>query len=119
MTDPLAEVVTLLKPGARFSKVVSGAGCWGVRRSEVGQPFYCVVLEGSCRLAVDGLTPIVLDAGDFVLIPAAYDFTMSSLAPVTSKDFDIAPVALAPGEFRVGTQSGPSDVRLLVGHLVF
>jgi AraC-like DNA-binding protein len=119
MIDPLAEVVTLLQPGARFSKVVNGAGRWGVRRSEVGQPFYCVVLDGACRLAVDGLQPIVLNEGDFVLIPAAYDFTMSSVEPVTSKEFDTAPVALPDGEFRVGIQSGPPDVRLLVGHLIF
>ncbi|MFC0400670.1 AraC family transcriptional regulator [Paraburkholderia rhizosphaerae] len=119
MTDPLAEVVTLLQPGARFSKVVNGAGSWGVRRSEVGQPFYCVILEGSCRLAVDTQKAIALEEGDFVLIPAANDFTMSSLVPVKLKDFDTAPVALSPGEFRVGVQSGPPDVRLLVGHFAF
>lgn len=119
MTDPLAEVVTLLQPGARYSKVVIGAGAWGVRRSEVGQPFYCVILEGSCRLAVDGLEPIVLADGDFVLIPAAYHFTMSSLEPTTTHAFDTAPVLLASGEFRVGLQSGPPEVRLLVGHFVF
>jgi len=67
----------------------------------------------------DGLEPIALDEGDFVLIPAAYDFTMSSLEPITSKDFDVAPVALSRGEFRVGLQSGAPEVRLLVGHFVF
>jgi AraC-like DNA-binding protein len=119
MSDPLAEVVTLLQPGARFSKVVNGAGSWGVRRSEIGQPFYCVILEGSCRLAVDGQKPIALEEGDFVLIPAAYDFTMSSLKRATSKDFDAAPVQLSAGEFGIGVQSGPPDVRLLVGHFAF
>jgi AraC-like DNA-binding protein len=119
MTDPLAEVVTLLQPGARYSKVVIGAGAWGVRRSEVGQPFYCVILEGSCRLAVDGLEPIVLADGDFVLIPAAYHFTMSSLEPTTTQHLETAPVLLSAGEFRVGLQSGPPEVRLLVGHFVF
>ncbi|WP_323503395.1 cupin domain-containing protein, partial [Undibacterium sp. CCC2.1] len=54
MTDPLTEVVTLLQPQAAFSKVVSGAGPWRVRRSEDGQPFYSVILNGSCHLAVDG-----------------------------------------------------------------
>jgi len=119
MIDPLAEVVTLLQPRARFAKVVNGAGSWGVRRSEVGQPFYCVILEGSCRLAVDGPKPIALNEGDFVLIPAAYDFTMSSIEPTTSKAFDMAPVAVSAAEFRVGVQSGPPDVRLLVGHFTF
>ena len=34
MGDPLTEVVTLLQPSAQFSKLVSGAGAWSVRRSE-------------------------------------------------------------------------------------
>jgi AraC-like DNA-binding protein len=119
MVDPLAEVVTLLQPGAPFSKVVSGAGAWRVRRSEAGRPFYCVILDGSCRLAVDGPDPITLQTGDFVLIPAAYDFTMSSLEPVTLEDSNTSPVALLDGEFRLGIQSGPPDIRLLVGYCVF
>jgi uncharacterized cupin superfamily protein len=77
MVDPFAEVVTLLQPGAMLSKVVSGAGPWRVRRSEAGRPFYCVIVDGSCHLAVDGREPITLEEGDFVLIPSAYDFTMS------------------------------------------
>jgi AraC-like DNA-binding protein len=119
MIDPLAEVVTLLQPQAPFSKFVGGAGPWRVRRAEAGQPFYCVILDGSCRLAVDGREPITLQAGDFVLIPSAYGFTMSSLAPTTSEDVDTVPVAQLHGEFRLGVQSGPPDVLLLVGHCVF
>lgn len=119
MVDPLAEVVTLLQPGAPFSKVVSGSGPWRVRRTEAGQPFYCVILDGACRLAVDGDETITLPAGDFVLIPAAYGFAMSSLEPPTSDRTDSSPVALLHGEFRLGIQGGPPDVRLLVGHCVF
>ena len=119
MIDPLAEVVTLLQPGASFSKIVNGAGPWRVRRSEAGRPFYCVILEGSCRLAVDGHEPITLQAGDFVLIPSAHGFAMSSLDPATSEDTETSPVALLDGEFRLGIQSGPPDVRLLIGYCVF
>ncbi len=119
MVDPLAEVVTLLQPGAPFSKVVSGAGPWRVRRSEAGRPFYCVILDGSCRLAVHGREPITLQKGDFVLIPSAYDFTVSSLEPAPSGDIDTSPVALLRGEFRLGIQSDPPDVRMLVGYCVF
>ena len=119
MVDPLAEVVALLQPGAQFSKVVTGAGPWRVRRSEAGQPFYCVILEGSCRLAVDGHEPITLQEGDFVLIPSAYGFTMSSLDPATSDDLVTTPVALLDGEFRLGIQSSAPDVLLLLGNCVF
>jgi AraC-like DNA-binding protein len=119
MIDPLAEVVTLLQPGAPFSKLVSGAGPWRVRRTETGRPFYCVIFEGSCRLAVDGREPITLQEGDFVLIPAVYGFAMSSLEPPPSEDSHAPPVALPHGEFRHGTQGGPPDVRLLIGYCVF
>lgn len=118
MVDPLAEVVTLLQPGAPLSKVVGGAGPWRVRRSEAGRPFYCVILEGSCHLAVDGHEPITLQAGDFVLIPSAYHFTVSSLGSI-SEATDTSPVALPDGEFRLGNQSGPPDIRLLIGYCVF
>jgi len=119
MIDPLAEVVSLLQPGAPFSKVVSGAGPWRVRRSEAGQPFYCVILDGSCRLQVDAHEPIGLQQGDFVLIPSAYGFMMSSLDQATTEDFETVPVARLDGEYRLGDQSRPPDVLLLVGNCVF
>ncbi len=79
MTDPLAEVVMLLRPATRFYKHVVGAGGWQVERSDAGEPFYCAVIEGTCRLALDGSEGIVLQAGDFVLVPAAHGVAMSSL----------------------------------------
>jgi AraC-like DNA-binding protein len=119
MVDPLAEVVTLLQPGARFSKLVVGAGPWHIRRSDAGQPFYCVVLEGACRLVADGHEAITLRSGDFILIPAAYGVAMSSLAPPSADAPETLPVALATGECRIGDQDGPPDLRMLVGHCSF
>ncbi|MFB9242604.1 AraC family transcriptional regulator [Massilia antarctica] len=119
MVDPLAEVVTLLQPRAPFSKVVSGAGRWRVRRAGSGQPFYCVLLDGACRLEVDGRAPVDLVQGDFVLIASVSGFTMSSMTPPTVSDADTTPVALLHGEFRLGAQGEPPDVLLLVGHCVF
>jgi AraC-like DNA-binding protein len=119
MVDPLAEVVTLLQPGAGFTKAVVGAGPWHISRSDVGQPFYCVVLEGACRLVVDGHDPIELRPDDFILIPAAYGVAMSSLAPPAEEAPESLPVALATGEFRIGDQDGPTDLRMLGGHCSF
>lgn len=118
MVDPLAEVVTLLQPAARFSKHVVGAGPWQIRRSDAGQPFYCVVLEGGCRLAPDGHEPIALQTGDFVLIPAAFGVAMSSLEPPAGAANSM-PVALGEGLFRIGAQEGPTDLRILAGHCSF
>ncbi|QEA14361.1 AraC family transcriptional regulator [Comamonas flocculans] len=118
MIDPLAEVVTMLQPSAPFSKVVSGAGAWRVRRTEPGRTFYCVILQGACRLLASGHEPIVLQEGDFILIPSAHGFSMSSLEP-PPEQIDALPVALPNGEFRLGVPNGPPEVRYLVGYCVF
>jgi AraC-like DNA-binding protein len=119
MIDPLAEVVTLLQPGARFSKLVHGASPWRVNRSDAGQPFYCVILEGGCRMAIDGHEPIELQSGDFVLIPAAYGVAMSSLEAAPSGVETLAPTPLGNGEFRIGAPENTIDARMMVGHCSF
>ena len=118
MIDPVAEIVTLLQPAAKLSKTVSGAGQWRFRRTDVGQPFYCVVLEGACRLAVSGRASILLAPGDFVLIPAAHDFTFSSVEPPASGRIT-EPTLRDGGEVRLGMLEGLPDVVFLVGHCAF
>ena len=88
MGDPLSEVVALLQPRTVFSKRISGAGRWAVRYAAFGQPSFCAVLEGRCRLAVDGHPPLTLEAGDFLLLPATPGFTMSGFEPATPVDID-------------------------------
>ena len=117
--DPLADVVTLLQPAAPFSKLVTGAGGWAIRRTEFGQPFYCALLDGSSRLLADGHEPVTLQAGDFILIPSAQTFTATSLEPATSLLVDEPPIQLPNGEFRLGTPTGLPDVRMLIGYCTF
>jgi AraC-like DNA-binding protein len=117
--DPLADVVTLLQPAAPFSKLLTGAGGWAIRRTEFGQPFYCALLDGSCRLLADGHEPVTLQAGDFILIPSAQTFTATSLEPATSMLVDEPPIQLPNGEFRLGNPTGLPDVRMLIGYCTF
>lgn len=119
MRDPLADVIALLRPRAVFSKGISGAGRWGVRYSAFGQPSFCAVLAGSCRLAVDRAAPLTLEAGDFVLLPATPAFTLSGFEPVDPERIDPRKAALASGEVRHGTRGGRPDVRLLGGYFDF
>lgn len=118
MIDPLAEVVRLLQPSAPFSKLVSAYGRWQVRRAESGGPFYCALLEGTSRLVVADRDAILLEEGDFVLVPSAFDFTSSSLEPPKGRR-DSAHVVLPGGEVRFGEGDGRPDVRMLVGHCQF
>lgn len=118
MIDPLAEIVTLLQPSLLFSKTLVGAGSWRIAPPDSGQPFYGVILEGACRLSVAGRDPINGEAGNFVLIPVADRLRVSSLeAPAQNDDSPV--VALGDGEFRVGASSGPTDLRMLIGHCSF
>lgn len=118
MSDPLSQVVTLLQPEAAFSKVVSGAGRWRVHRTEVGRPFYCVILEGATRLTVEGRDPLTLKANDFVLIPAAQNFVMSSLDS-SGDDLETTPTPLSAGEFRVGAPDVAADMQMMIGYCKF
>ena len=124
MIDPLAEVVSLLQPRAPFSKLVVASAPWAVRRTETGRPFYFVVLEGRCRLTVDGpahTETITLNEGDFALIPAARRFATSSLdrQPPHEGETVTTPIVPIPGGARVGDPQGAVDVRMLVGNCEF
>jgi AraC-like DNA-binding protein len=119
MSDPLSEVITLLRPRAVFSKSISGAGRWGVRYSAFDAPSFAVVLEGRCRLAVDGHRPLTLEAGDFVLLPATPGFTMSGFEPVKPERIDPKVAPTPTGDVRHGRRGGRPDVRLLGGWFVF
>ena len=54
MIDPLAEVVTLLQPSTRYSKLVHGASPWRISRTVAGEPFYCAVrMAGAASRSTD------------------------------------------------------------------
>jgi AraC-like DNA-binding protein len=116
--DPLAEVVTLLQPAARFSKLVECAGAWRIQRRGTGEPFYGAILEGRCRMAIDGQPPLTLHAGDFVLVPAMHDLISESLeAPPPG--VTTPPKEIREGHFRVGRKDIAADLRMRIGHCAF
>jgi AraC-like DNA-binding protein len=116
MPDPLSEVVSLLRPGTAYSKVLTGSGAWTVRQPYAGHPFFCAALEGTCHLAFDGQPRIVLQEGDFVLMPDNPGFTMSS---ASAEQADESGAVHVPGHLQVGEQDGPTDVRLMGGYFHF
>lgn len=119
MVDPLSEIIILLRPRAVFTKGITGAGRWGVRYSDFGHPSFCTVIEGDCRLAVDGQDALTLTAGDFVLLPTTPGFTLSGFEPVQPAIVDPRLTPSPEGEIRHGTPDGAPSVRLLGGYFVF
>lgn len=76
--DPVSDVIALLRPHAVFSKPITGRGRWGVSYPAYGLPGFSIVLAGRCWLAVDKDEPLLLEGGDFVLLPASPAFSMFS-----------------------------------------
>lgn len=119
MSDPLSDVVRLLRPHAVFANRISGKGDWAVRYTKYGQPSFCIMLDGSCRLAVDGCEPVTLSAGDFVLLPTTPAFTLSSFAATSLTHYDPRDVAGRTRELRYGERGARPDMRSLGGSFEF
>jgi len=114
-SDPLAAIISLLRPRTVLSKVVSGAGRWSIRKARYADPAFCLLLQGSCFLVPDGVGPLELGEGDFVLLPETPGFTLAS-------DLDLRPTPLAfdhSRETRHGAEAGPATMRMLGGYFRF
>ena len=119
MADPLEQIIQLLRPRAVFSKGISGAGGWAVRYAAFGHPGFCAMTLGTCLLAVDGEAPILVEEGDFVLLPATPAFTMSSLEAVPGRKVEAGRMPGPGAEVRHGRQDGPPDMRQFGGYFTF
>lgn len=120
MRDPLSDVIALLKPRTVFSKGISGAGRWAVRYASFGQPGFCAITKGRCRFAIDGEEPVILEEGDFLLLPATPAFTMGSIEPAPPVSIDPQTMVSAPdGEKRHGRPDGEPDMRQFGGYFSF
>lgn len=114
-TDPLAAIISLLRPQTVFSKIVSGAGAWSIRYTRHEDPAFCIVLEGACFLDVDGVGKIELREGDFLLLPETPGFTMAS-------DLRLAPRLVTSDktrERRHGASEERTTMRMLGGYFRF
>lgn len=113
--DPLAAVVSLLRPRMAAAKLIGGAGRWAVRYHAAGSAGFGLVLSGEANLAVDSAPAVRLREGDFVLIPLGSGFVMSS-------DPTVAPVLIDPEatadliELRHGERDGEPTFRMLGGY---
>src|SRR5690606_7182708 len=119
MGDPQSQFVGLLHPRAVFANVISGKGEWAVRFAAYGQPGFCIVLEGGCRLAVQGHAPVAIEAGDFILLPTTPAFTLSSGDEVRPLPLDPAELPSDGSEVRYGEPGDAPGMRSLGGTFAF
>jgi AraC-like DNA-binding protein len=95
MTDPLSDVLSLLKPRSYVSAGFDAGGDWAIRFPQnVGIKCYAVV-SGTCWLIVDDVAePICLKAGDCFLLPGGRVHSLASdpaMTPVASDTVFKAP----------------------------
>lgn len=114
-TDPLAAIISLLRPQTVLSKIVSGAGEWSIRKPRYEDPAFCLLLEGSCFLDADGVGALELKEGDFVLLPEMPSFTLASDLGISPTLLDLDPAR----ETHYGIESGPVTMRMLGGYFRF
>jgi AraC-like DNA-binding protein len=112
--EPLADVISLLRPRAAGTKVIQGAGRWAVRRSRMDFAGFGLVLIGECWLAVDGYKPVRLATGDFVLMPASRAFTIAS--DLGCEVVSLGVLACQAGEVRYGDPDLEADFKQLGGY---
>jgi len=119
MSDPVAEIISLLKPNMPFSKLIEAAGSWRVKRSNLNKVYYCMFLEGKGSLEVDGNEPVNLKGGDFVLVPNAVNITMSSTHPVPPKSLVTEPKLREDGVIVLGDSDQKLTDKMLIGYCLF
>ncbi|MDZ4270633.1 MAG: AraC family transcriptional regulator [Mycobacterium sp.] len=111
----MEELMSLLRPEAVLSKIVAGGGDWSVRKPRYGDPAFCLMLQGSCVLEPEGLAPIDLGDGDFLLFPETPGFTLGA-----GRDMEPTFAALDHArQTRHGSESEPVSMRMLGGYFRF
>lgn len=112
VSDPLAVIISLLRPQTVFAKLISGAGQWSIRKPPYHDPAFCLLLSGSCFLDLDGVGTLELHEGDFVLLPSMPAFTLAS-------DLSISPTFLDLDSPETHHGTGPLTMRMVGGYFRF
>jgi AraC-like DNA-binding protein len=86
-TDPLSNVLSLLRPRGYMSGGVDAGGDWAFAFAQ-DEIFRCFALvSGQCWLSMEGVTDALrLEAGDFVVLPHGLPFRLASDLTVASVD---------------------------------
>ncbi|NGZ83384.1 AraC family transcriptional regulator [Duganella aceris] len=117
MTDPLSDVLALLRPRSYVSAGFDAGGAWSVGfPHNVGIKCYAVV-SGACWLVVDGVAdPIALKGGDCFLLPGGRTFRLASdpALPATAS----TEIFGAPRIGNVVTLNGGGDLFLVGSRFV-
>jgi AraC-like DNA-binding protein len=101
--DLLSDAIAAMRTGRPHSARTRRSGPWAVRHPPFAGAGFHVVLQGTCRLSLDGAAPITLGAGDAVFLPhgSAHELaagpqvtpSVGALPALVSRDDAAAPAA--------------------------
>ena len=85
--DPLSEILSLLKPRSYMVGGFTCGGDWSIQ-FPLHQGLKCyTVASGKCWMAVEGVDPLLLTAGDCFLLPLGRPFRMASSLDLPPVDY--------------------------------
>ena len=116
--DPLSDILSLLRPNSYGFRGLDAGGDWLLAFARDDGIKCYAIQSGSCWLAMEGeAEPVLLEAGDFVLLPGGQAFRLYSAADAPPIDaFDFFP-AIPAGETAV--LNGGGDVSGMGGYFGF
>jgi AraC-like DNA-binding protein len=88
--DPLSQVIGLLKPQAVGWRVIEAHDAWTIGFRPTNVVVFGQIIEGSCHVEREDGISFDLDAGDFMLMAAPPNWTMSAFGGSVAVDFSAA-----------------------------
>jgi AraC-like DNA-binding protein len=108
--DPLSNIIALLHPHTVLSRPITGRGSWGVRFEAYNFPAFSIILSGQCWLSLGKDPPVMMQRGDFMLLPTTPTLTLSSEPGAVCETG-----TLSRQVERYGEQGGEPDFTMLGG----
>ncbi|MCX5569252.1 AraC family transcriptional regulator [Kaistia nematophila] len=111
--DPLSDVLSLMRPRNYMSAGFDAGGDWSIQFPDQQQSIKCgAVVSGRCWLAVDGAAePVLLKAGDSMLLPSGRPFRLASDLALPSVDASTVFASVPKGG--IVTHKGGGDCLLV------
>jgi len=85
--DPLSQIIELLKPQTVFWRVIEAHGAWTIGFRPTNVVVFGQIIEGACQVEREDGISFELEAGDFMLMTAPPNWTMSAFGGGSAVDF--------------------------------
>jgi AraC-like DNA-binding protein len=114
VSDPLSDALTLVRARCQITGGFRAGGQWSVRLRPEAPVKIDAVVEGSCWLLADGQQPVMLEAGEAVVLSRAGAFVLCSDPAVPPTE---AHHALVPSGGNLKQLGSGDEVVVIGGHV--